>query len=104
MYSNRYQGQGNEQPRFLRCKRARRWQHLLPSTGSACNQRVAVPTPDHLGVTFQTKFPQYRTVAVALIVAVAAERQIRLVRQRGEHVQFVTPIGLAHLATEFPAE
>ena len=43
-------------------------------------------------------------MAAALVPAVAAQRQVGVMRQRRQYVQFAAPIGRAHLPPELPAE
>jgi hypothetical protein len=59
---------------------------------------------DHIRAPLRQKFPQDGSVAAALVLAVAAQREIRMTRQRCQQVQFPAPIGLAHLPSELPPE
>ena len=66
--------------------------------------RVSRLLRPNIRAALRQKFPQDGSVAAALVPAVAAQRQVCLVRQRRQYVQFPAPIRLAHLLSELPRE
>src|SRR6185295_18071794 len=56
------------------------------------------PNSCQLGTALAQKFPQERAMAAALVLAVAADGQVRAPRQRGDELEQPLGARLAHLA------
>ena len=59
---------------------------------------------DYLCAAFREKFPEYGAVAAILIFAIAAERNIRVMTESGEHIEFAGAIGISHFGAELTLE
>ena len=68
-----------------------------------CPRRRSKPSIDRRAALRQ-QFAQHRAVAVVLVLAIAAEREGGLVRQRGQQVQQMAGLGLLHLGVELALE
>ena len=73
-------------------------------SGLLCRAAWTRSPSNHVRAALRQEFPQQGPVAAALVPAVAAQRQVGAMRQRGEYVQFAAPVGCAHLPAKFPAE
>src|SRR5690606_13500974 len=62
------------------------------------------PPPLEAGALLAKKLPKHRTVAVRLVLAITAHREVRVVRQRGEQLDGVRVLRLRHLRAGLPGE
>src|SRR5581483_1919121 len=81
--------------------------HAVPRLAhvrSVAHPRPPLASARDVGAFFDEQLSQHRAVAVRLVLAIAADREIRRVRERREHIEQVIALGTLHFGAIFTYE